>query len=142
MVERRTLLSGGMAAGASAMLAAEPAAAAGQSQDGDGGVRVARAIDDLRGSLDQQAAPAPALVRIRNQKHLFLRANRKFPDFIEVGIDAWEAIHDWQVARQHAPAMHQLTDSRYVMTVMFTTLILRPDQRADLIGFPFDTPQV
>ena len=30
-------------------------------------------------------------------------------------------------------------DGRYVMTVMFTTLILRPEQVSNYVGYGFDT---
>ena len=139
MVERRTLLTGGVAAGVGALLAADPAPAAAAAQDGsDDGARVARAIDELRASIERQAALTPALTRVRDQQHVFLKANQKFPDFVEVGIGVWEAIHDWQVANRQTPTMTRLDDGRYVMTVMFTTLILRPEQRDDFIGFAFD----
>ena len=36
----------------------------------------------------------------------------------------------WVIARA--------TGGRYVMTVMFTTLILRPEQDANYVGFGFD----
>jgi hypothetical protein len=34
--------------------------------------------------------------------------------------------------------MTRTADGRYAMVFMFTTLLLRPDQAADFVGFAFD----
>jgi hypothetical protein len=34
--------------------------------------------------------------------------------------------------------MTRLTDGRYTLVFMFTTLLLRPDQAADFVGYSFD----
>ena len=108
MVERRTLLSTGRAAGVGALLGANPASgAAAQSDDTQNSVRIARAIDELRESLERQAQTAPALLRIRDQQRTFLKANHKFPDFVEVGIGIWEEIYDWHVGNQQPPTMRR-----------------------------------
>jgi hypothetical protein len=140
MVERRTLLSTSCAASVGALLSANPASgAAAQSDDTQNSIRIARAIDELRESLERQPQTAQALLRIRDQQHTFLKANHKFPDFLEVGIGIWEQIYDWHVANQQPPTIRRVADGRYVMTEMFTSLILRPDQDERFIGFGFDT---
>ena len=139
MVERRTLLSAGCAAGVGALLGANPApAAAAQSDDSQSGIRAARAIDELRESLERQAQIAPALLRVRDQQHVFLKANHKFPDFVEVGIGIWEDVYDWHFTNQQPLTVERVADGRYVMTVMFTTLVLRPDQGERFIGYGLD----
>ena len=135
MIERRRLVGGSVLAGAAAMLAgAEPAAAAAQRDDGE----VARAVRDLTESLEQGQRVPPELTRIREQQRVFLKANQKFPDYLEVGIDVWESMWDWYVRNQQAITATRTGDGRYVMTVMFTTLILRPDQTNNYIGYGFD----
>jgi len=140
MVERRTLLSGGMAASVGALLGAPAPAAAAASEESVATTQVAQSIDGLRRSLERQAEIAPALRRLRTQQHTFLKASQKFPDFMEVGIGVWEEISDWYFTHQQALTVGRLADGRYAMTVAFTTLILRPDQDEDYVGFGFDAP--
>jgi hypothetical protein len=87
-----------------------------------------------RGLLDV----SPELARIREQQRTFLKANQKFPDFIDVGIDVWENVYDWHVRHQQPVAITRTANGRYVMTVMFTTLILRPEQTNSYVGYGFD----
>jgi hypothetical protein len=146
MIARRNLVGSGALAGAAALLGtagtAEPAsapAAAAQADTAAGFERLARAVNALtaiveRGLLDV----SPELTRIREQQRIFLKANQKFPDFVEVGIDVWENVYDWHVRHQQPITATQTPNGRYVMTVMFTTLILRPEQTASYIGFGFD----
>lgn len=137
-MERRNLVGGGLLAGAAALLGeAAPAAAAQRDRDGDAAA-VARAIDDLTGAVQRAAAVSPELARIREQQRVFLKANQKYPDFIEVGIDVWESVYDWHVRHQQPIAISRSGDGRYVMVVMFTTLVLRPDQSNNYVGFGFD----
>ena len=136
MIERRRLFGGSVVAGAAAMLAgAEPAAAAAQRDDGE---VVARALRDLTESLEQGQRVPEAVTRIREQQRVYLKANQKFPDYLEVGIDVWESVSDWIVRYQQPIVAARTGDGRYVMTVMFTTLILRPDQTNSYVGYGFD----
>ena len=135
MVDRRQLLTGGVMSGMATALGADGAAAGQQREDGE---RVAAAIAELRQALEREARVSPELTRIRDQQHTFLKANAKFPDFLEVGIGIWESVYDWHVRHQQPLSVSRLSDGRYVMSVMFTTLILRPDQADNYIGFGFD----
>ena len=134
-MQRRNLVGGGMLAGAAALLG-DPKPAPG-AQDDDSGA-TARAIESLRASLERQLAISPELERIREQQRVFLKSNHKFPDFIEIGIDIWESVYDWHVRHQQPITATRTADGRYVMTVMFTTLILRPEQASSYVGYGFD----
>ena len=68
----------------------------------------------------------------------YLADGRLDPDFIEVGIEVWENVYDWHVRHQQPIGATRTADGRYVMSVMFTTLILRSDQTNNYIGFGFD----
>jgi hypothetical protein len=68
-----------------------------------------------------------------------MQATRKYPDFLEIGLDVWDNVYDWHVAFQQPANLSRLTDGRYVMTFTFTTLILRPDQDPGFVGFAFDS---
>jgi hypothetical protein len=134
MMERRNLVGGGLLASAAALLTASPTASA-QRNDDDG---VAAAIADLQKTVERGLAVSPELTRIREQQRTFLKANQKFPDFIEIGIGVWENLYDWHVRHQQPLDVNRTGDGRYVMTVMFTTLVLRPEQDSTYVGFGFD----
>ena len=107
------------------------------SQQPDGEA-VSAAIDDLRQTIDRTQQVSPELARIREQQRVFLRANQKFPDYIEIGIAIWEGVYDWHVRHQLPVNITRTTDGRYAMAVMLTTLVLRPEQPETYIGFGFD----
>ena len=134
-MKRRNLVGGGMLAGAAALIGGAQRSAAAQADDSGA---VARAVENLRATLVRTLAVSPELDRIREQQRVFLKSNQKFPDFLEVGIDVWENVYDWHVRHQQPIAATRTADGRYVMTVMFTTLILRPDQVNGYIGYGFD----
>jgi hypothetical protein len=109
----------------------------------DDSQQISGSIDQLRktfeGQFDQSyAALWRGIGRIRQQQRQWLRSTQKFPDFIEVGVDVWDNVHDWHVAHQQPLSMGRAADGRYTMMFMFTTLVLRPEQALDYIGFPFD----
>ena len=134
-MQRRNLVGGGMLAGAAALLGDPKPARGAQDDDGEA---AARAIENLRASLERQLAISPELERIREQQRVFLKANHKFPDFIEIGIDVWENVYDWHVRHRQPLTATRTADGRYVMTVMFTMLILRPEQVSNYVGYGFD----
>src|SRR5688572_14300121 len=134
-MDRRHLVSGGLAAGMAA-LAVAPANA--RQRQGDDDSRIAEAVDRFRESVDQGRRVSPELSRIREQQRVFLKANHKFPDFIEIGIAVWELVWDWHVRHQRPAEVLRTAEGRYSMRVMETTLVLRPEQADDYIGFGFD----
>jgi len=134
-MQRRNLVGGGMLAGAAALLGDPKPARGAQDDDSEA---AARAIENLRTSLERQLAISPELERIREQQRVFLKANHKFPDFIEIGIDVWENVYDWHVRHRQPLTATRTADGRYVMTVMFTMLILRPEQISNYVGYGFD----
>jgi hypothetical protein len=141
MIERRALMSAGIAAGVATMAPARTAEAA---QRGDTTDALARSIDDLRQEVVRQfdttdRAPWRTLGRIREQQRLWLRSTQKYPDFIEVGIDVWDAMHDWHVRQRQPLNVTRMADGRYAMLYSFTTLLLRVDAMADYVGPGFDT---
>ena len=125
-----------MASAAAVLGGAAPAAAV--QRDGIETQAVARAVDQLKEVVQRAQSVSPELARIREQQRVFLRANHKFPDFMDVGINVWESVYDWHVRHQQPLAIGRTAEGRYVMTVMFTTLILRPEQDVHHVGFGFD----
>lgn len=80
----------------------------------------------------------PSLAKVRDVYTAFLRANQKFPDLLDVGVDVFYDAHDWHVRNQQGLALSRLPDGRYTIGFMFTRLVLRPDASADFIGVPYD----
>ena len=136
-MDRRHLVSGGLLA-ALAGAFGFPAAAGAQQRREEGDERTAAAIDELRKVVDRRFQVSPELARIREQQRIFMRANQKFPDYLEVGIGVWESVYDWHVRHQRPVLVGRTTDGRYTMSVLETLLLLRPEQSETFVGFGFD----
>ena len=142
MLERRNLLGGGLVAGVAGLVSggAEPAQRD-RDRDDDG---VAAAIDKVRTLLEQQfdacaLGPCVHVAAIRQQQRTYLKAAQKYPDYIEVGLDVWDAVYDWHVKHQQLIQTARTADGRYMMLFMFTNLVLRPEQAPAYVSFGFDT---
>ena len=140
MVERRALVGGGLVAGLTALVSESPAAAAAVDDDTQ---QISGSIDRLRKTFESQFDQSYAslwhgIARIRQQQRQWMRSTQKYPDFIDIGLDVWDNVHDWHVAHQQPLSMGRATDGRYTMVFTFTTLVLRPEQALDYVGFPYD----
>ncbi len=146
-MERRAVVGGSLLAGLSSLmspaaLAAEASAEAASAAAGDL-EGVSDSIDQLRLTVEHQFATVytdkwQCVARVRQQQHTWMRSTQKYPDFIEVGLDIWDNIYDWHVVYQQPVNMTRTSDGRYTMVFMYTTLVLRPDQALDFVGFAFD----
>jgi len=98
MVHRRAVITGTVlggalsASGASGMNEAAGGQAAGQNL-GRQLEDVARAVQGVRDEIARQRSFSD-IAAVREQTRIFLRANGKFPDFIEVGTDVWQQVYD------------------------------------------------
>jgi hypothetical protein len=141
MVERRQMIGSGLLAGLTGALATPAMADASPLPAEDTSEAAANAIDRLRTLIERQATPGmagAAIALIRQQQRTFVRAHEKYPDFIEVGMGVWEEVYDWHVRYQQPISAGRTADGRYVLAFMFTSLILRPDQALEYVGFGFD----
>jgi hypothetical protein len=141
MVSRRELVGGGVLAGLAGMVPQTKAAPT--TERDDDGTMVARAIDDLRESLERESEACRlglcgVIDAVRSQQKIFLKANHKFPDYIDAGVDAWCELYDWHVKNRQAINTSRLPDGRYGLTFMFTIIVLRPEQAANYIGWGYD----
>ena len=142
MVERRQVMGGGLAAGLATLFAPADGAAAAQRDD-DGSALVARAVENLRSTVQsefqtQRSGPWRGVTLVREQQRTWLRSTQKYPDFLEVGINVWESLHDWHIQFQQPVNMARMNDGRYAIVFMFTTVILRPELMPDYVGLPYD----
>jgi hypothetical protein len=141
MVERRDVIGGGIAAGLAALFGGETAAQGAQTAQravsADDGVATAKAIDALR-EMFEHRHESPDIMQIRSQQRAFLKSNQKFPDFIDVGIDVWEHLHDWHVENRQPLAIVRMNDGHYGMAFLVTTLVLQPQQAAGYVSWGYD----
>ena len=98
---------------------------------------IVTALKDLRASIDNQQIFSD-IGQVRQKMVDYLKAQQKFPDFIEVGIDIWMAAYDWHVKHLQPILVGRDQVGRYTLTLMQTTLILRPDVVANFISTPYD----
>jgi hypothetical protein len=131
-VDRRALINGAMFSGLATLAPAQQGRSASQSNADD--AAVARAIDELNTTVRYAVQTSPELARIRDQQRVFLRANQKFPDFIEVGVSVWENVVDWHIRHQQSLSVSRSSEGRYIMALGFTTLILRPELSENYVG--------
>ena len=139
-MRRREMMGGGFLAGVAAMIAPKVEAAGQQDSDD---TTVARAIDKLREAVERQQdacflGPCNAIKQVRSAQLVFLKANQKFPDFIDVGTDLWHEVWDWHVKNQQQIGITRLPDGRYGLGFMFTTLVMRPENPGSYISFGYD----
>ncbi len=140
MVHRRAVLTGTMLGGALSALTM-PAEAAGSQTAGPASDRlleeVAKAVRTVRDEIERQYT-FWEIEAVRDQARTFLRANGKFPDFIEVGSDVWQRVYDWHVRFQQPIALGRTGDGRYTILLLATNVVMRPDLAAGFIGVGYD----
>ena len=78
------------------------------------------------------------ITAVRDQLRTFLRANGKFPDFIETGADIWQQVYDWHVRFQQPIALGRTPEGRYTILLLATSVVMRPDMAPGFIGLPYD----
>jgi hypothetical protein len=140
MVERRDVIGGGLVAGLSALFgddAAQGAQTMQRTVPTDDDAVAAKAIDALRVMLEHRHE-SQEIMRIRSQQRTFLKANQKFPDFIDIGIDVWERLHDWHIKNRQPLTVVRTNDGHYGIPFVATTLILRHEQTDSYISWGYD----
>jgi hypothetical protein len=138
MVERRDVIGGGLVAGLAAAFGGPAGEQARRDPvDDSAEMKIADAIDKLRQSIEHQHESVE-VSQIRSQQRTFLKANQKFPDFIDVGIDIWERMQDWHVRNRQPLTIVRTNDDRYGMMFLTTTLVLQPQQAGTYISWGYD----
>jgi hypothetical protein len=141
MMARRDVVGGGVLAGIAGAMLPAPAQARSAEQD-RGDQAIVDAIDKLRAEIGKAQecgiGACPAIASIRMQQNNFLKTNQKFPDFIDAGIEVWEAVYDWHVRNRQPITTTRLLDGRYGIAFMFTTVVLRPENTPNFLSFGYD----
>jgi hypothetical protein len=139
MVHRRAVITGTVLGGALSAFAVNEAAggeAAGQNSERQL-EDIARAVQGVRDEIARQHSFSD-IAAVREQTRIFLRANGKFPDFIEVGTDVWQRVYDWHVRFQQPLALGRTAEGRYTILLLATTVVMRPDMAPEFIGLGYD----
>jgi hypothetical protein len=145
MIPRRSVVTGGVLGGLLGALttaddvAAAPVAAPAPIADINDDMvnRVVRSLADIRAEL-LSLRSFDELTPVRNVQLPFLRVNGKFPDYIEVGVAVWMAVHDWHVRWQQPLNIGRDATGRHTLVLNQTTLILRADAEPRFVGLAYD----
>ncbi len=131
MLSRRDLIaSGAVLTG----LHPEAEAAAAQRSDESSAINaVANAIRGLR-----QYRGGAQVTAIRDRQRSYLRQNQRYPDYIDVGMVAWENLLDWHIDANQELKISRSPDGRYMMEFMITHLVLRPEIGDLEVGLAYD----
>lgn len=136
MMNRRAVITGSILGTMVSALAAPAEAQGGQASDRIV-EEVARAVQAVRDEIKRQYEFSD-IAPVRAQTWSYLRANGKFPDFIEVGTDIWQRVYDWHVRFQQPISLGRTAEGRYTILLMTTNVIMRPDMAPGFVGVPFD----
>jgi hypothetical protein len=143
MIPRRSLVTGGVLGGVLGALAtgenieasAMPAGAVDVTDETV--AKIVQAINGLRTEVQGLRSFAD-ITPVRDAQLAYLRANGKFPDYIEVGTAIWFAVHDWHVRWQQPLSTARDNLGRYTLVLNQTTVIMRTDTAATYISLPYD----
>jgi hypothetical protein len=143
-ISRRTVLNGTALGGALAALVpgATVAARGGEPLQAPSERAIedaTKAIASLRDEMRRQDS-FWEIGPVREQFKVFLRANGKFPEYIDVGIDVWQQVYDWHVRYRQPLNLGRNAEGHYTILLMTTTVVMRPDMNAgSYIGAPYDS---
>jgi hypothetical protein len=138
MIDRRQLLTVGGLLGALSPAPPEEGigTAVGQMTERQA-QEIANAIQGVTTAILRQQN-FDAVIPIRNRQNDYLRANGKFPDFIDVALDVWTNVYDWHVRMQQPLVLGRDVNGRYTLMLGFTALVLRQDNAPGFVGIPYD----
>ena len=143
MIPRRSLVTGGVLGGVLGALATGDHVDASAMPIGGADVtddmvsKIVQAITGLRTEV-QGLRSFTEIAPVRDAQLTYLRANGKFPDYIEVGTAIWFAVHDWHVRWLQPLSIARDNLGRYTLVLNQTTLIMRTDTAATFMSLPYD----
>jgi hypothetical protein len=101
--------------------------------------KIVDALKDVSRAIEGPHGAFVEIMPIRQKQMDYLKSTNKFPDFIDVGLDVWFAIHDWHVKHLQQPVLGRDASGRYTIAVMGTQLVMRPDLVPTFISAPYDS---
>jgi hypothetical protein len=140
-MNRRIAIRSGLLAGLMAAALGAPFEATAGEQGSD--AQVVAALKDvetvLRRQEDGRNAHWSQVRRVQEQQRIFLKSWHRYPQFIEIGARVWEGLLEWHVRERQELKVTRAADGRYLMTFMFTTLLMRPDLEENYVGPGLDS---
>jgi hypothetical protein len=145
-MKRRAVLGGGLAAALGAAPALNDGAEAAQRDtDATGAAteRVVSALGRIEGEIRLQRLGCvdvlcAELETIRKNQRIFVRAQNKFPDYIDVSLDVWEKVYDWLILTRQNSDVVRLADGRLGLPFYLTTVVLRPELNGPYVSLGYD----
>jgi hypothetical protein len=138
VIDRRALINGTALGGALLASAPRDSAAGAAADVSDRQMEdVVRAIRTVHDEISRQAT-FWEIAGVREQFRTFLRANGKFPDFVDVGTDVWQQVYDWHVRFQQPITLGRTPDGRMTIVLMATTVVMRTDATPNYVSLGYD----
>jgi hypothetical protein len=144
MVTRRDVMTGGAVGALSAAALGPPAQRDGQNNEQTAGVLrdIQKSLDDIHGTLstgfESNRVAFGHTGRLRDSFTQFMRANFKFPDYVEIGMNVFYDVYDWHIKHNRQLEVSRVLENRMAVRFMFTLLVVRPEQDGNFIGVPYD----
>ena len=140
MVSRRDLFASGVAG-----MFASPVVGGAVLQDDERGRQAMDILNGIRPSVERIAGVVGSnslaqgyVPRLRDAFTKYLKANNKFPEYCEIGMDVFYDVYDWHVKHTQPLRVSRVLEDRLSIGFMFTTLVLRYDLDPSHIGIPFN----
>ena len=141
MLSRRDVIAGGVV-GSLAGGSASPAEAEQNEAIAAALRQIEEHLEQLRSQFDRAfntiSLSAGPIGRLREVFEQFLRSNGKFPDVCEIGAGVFYDVYDWHIRNRQQLVVLRQADNRYTIQFMFTTLILKFENQANFVGYPYD----
>jgi len=131
MITRRELIASGVGAGA--VVGAGEAALV---QDTQILSSMLTELREIRRAVSIQGAEA--IEKIRDAQRTYFKNTGRFPQYVEVGYNVFQSAVDWLIAVQQPVTISLVTEGRYAVAFLATTVVLRQDFQDNYVGQGFD----
>ena len=131
MITRRELMATGLGAGA--------AGGTGETvlvQDTQILSNMLTELREIRRAVSIQGTDA--IDKIRDAQRTYFKNTGRFPQYVEVGYNVFQAVVDWLIAVQQPVTISLVTEGRYAVAFLATTVVLRQDFQDNYVGQGFD----
>ena len=131
MITRRELIASGVGAGA--VVGTGEAALV---QDTQILSSMLTELREIRRAVSVQGTEA--IEKIRDAPRTYFKNTGRFPHYVEVGYNVFQSVVDWLIAVQQPVTISLVTEGRYAVAFLATTVVLRQDFQDNYVGQGFD----
>ena len=79
-----------------------------------------------------------AIDKIRDAQRTYFKNTGRFPQYVEVGYNVFQSVVDWLIAVQQPVTISLVTEGRYAVAFLATTVVLKQDFQDNYVGQGFD----